>query len=64
MLVQSTTLDPHEEALTPKALPRHQPIDGFKRIALRRQRNQPLVGVEKPELTHLRLPNHAIAHNE
>src|SRR5437762_482288 len=44
-----------------KALPRHQSIDGFERITLRRQRRQPLLSVEEPELTHLRLPNHAVA---
>ena len=34
-------------------------IDGFQRIALRRQRRQPLLRIEKPELSGL--PNHAIA---
>src|SRR5205823_2952824 len=44
-----------------KALPRHQSIDGFERITLRRQRRQPLLSVEEPELTHPCLPNHAVA---
>src|SRR5262245_9219657 len=47
--------------VVPKALPRHQPINGFEWIALRRQRRQPLVCVEKSKLTHPSLPNHSIA---
>src|SRR5262249_53825845 len=47
--------------VVPKALPRHQPINGFEWIALRRQRCQPLVCVEKSKLTHPSLPNHGIA---
>src|SRR5438874_948043 len=43
------------------ALPRHASIYSFDRITLRRQRRQPLLSVEEPELTHLRLPNHAVA---
>jgi hypothetical protein len=39
-----------------------QPIDGFERIALRRQRRQSLLRIEKSQLTHPRLPTHAIAH--
>src|SRR5262245_20029664 len=46
-----------------KALPRHQSINGFKRVPLRRQRRQSLVRVKKPELTHQRPPNHAIAND-
>jgi hypothetical protein len=45
-----------------KALPRHQSIDGFERITLRRQRCQPLLRIEEPKLTHLRLPTHVVAH--
>src|SRR5205085_1871273 len=45
-----------------KTLPWNQPIDGFERIALRRQRRQPFLRIEKTELTHPRLPNHAITH--
>src|SRR2546423_2919254 len=46
----------------PKAFPWYQPINSFERIALRRQCRQSLLRIEKSKLTHLRLPNHAIAH--
>src|SRR5208282_874385 len=43
-----------------EALPRHQSINRFKRIAFRRQARQPLFCIEEPELTHPSLPNHAV----
>src|SRR5262249_32351890 len=38
-----------------KALPRHEMIDGFERIAARRQGFQALIGIEKSQLPHRRL---------
>ena len=43
-----------------KALPRHQAINRFERIAFQRQRRQPLFCIEEPELAHPNLPNHAL----
>jgi hypothetical protein len=39
-----------------------QSIDCFERIAFRRQCRRPLVRIKETELTHPRLPNHAITH--
>src|SRR5205807_1627008 len=44
-----------------KALPWHQSINRFERIALRRQCRQSLLRIEKPQLTDPRLPDHVLA---
>src|SRR5262249_32170404 len=45
----------HRLDLGAKALPWHEMIDGFERIAPRRQSFQALIGIEKSQLTHRRL---------
>src|SRR5208283_3441415 len=39
-----------------KAFPWHQPIDGLKRIALRRECRQPIIRIEESELPHRASP--------
>src|SRR6185369_16835583 len=52
----------HRLDLGAKALPRHEMINGFERIAPRRQVLQPLIGIEKSRLTHRPSANQNLTH--
>ena len=61
-LLELVRCEHHRLDLGAKALPRDETINGFERIAPRRQGFQALIGIEKSQLPHLRLCDQNLTH--